>query len=84
MTDRDYDCLYPKKFRDKLRRRLRWFRFLSWCRHTFIAPFGWLRKPVPVLWDDYGAWTCPHCGEIPYSEKRCYFCGQRFITEDEP
>lgn len=57
------------------------------------VPIGRLRKPVRLVWvDDYDVSTdsiihnaipeCPHCGEMPYSTKRCVFCGQRFIQDD--
>lgn len=26
---------------------------------------------------------CPVCGEMPYSTKQCYWCGQKFIQTDE-
>lgn len=56
-------------------------------RHWFLAPFGRLRKPLPLLWDKY--WEgpdfpiCPHCGEMPHDLKACYFCGQRFKEEEQ-
>ena len=57
-------------------------------------PLGGLRKPVPLEWvDGYdhirdrikpnSEPKCPHCGEMPYSTKRCVFCGQRFTPEGE-
>lgn len=55
--------------------------------HLFVAPFGRLRKPRPLLWDKY--WEsfdfpiCPRCGEMPGSLKACYFCGQRFTKEEK-
>ena len=53
---------------------------------------GALRKPVKldyVSTYDYkhdsiipnGEPRCPHCGEFPYSDTQCVFCGQRFITK---
>ena len=55
-------------------------------RHCFLAPFGRLRKPRPLIWDKYWDVTnfpiCPHCGEMPHSLKACYFCGQRFTKEE--
>lgn len=59
--------------------------FKSWLRHVFIAPFGRLRKPLHVEWessfDGIKYPICPYCGNLPYDEKNCYFCGQRFIDE---
>ncbi len=57
------------------------------------VPIGRLRKPVRLIWaDDYDGATdriihnavpeCPYCGEMPYSTKRCVFCGQRFIQDE--
>lgn len=61
----------------------------SWrnrLRHWFLAPFGRLRKPRPLLydkyWEKYTFPICPHCGEIPCGKKACYFCGQRFTKEE--
>ena len=55
--------------------------------HWFVAPFGRLRKPRPLIWDKFWEGSdypiCPHCGEMPYSTKACYFCGQRFTKEDK-
>lgn len=77
----------------RLRRRWRWTRWrlaggiwLNRLRHLFLAPFGRLRKPRPLIWnvDAYGEGLepeCPNCGEMPYSESVCYFCGQRFTNE---
>lgn len=58
-------------------------------RAVFVIPFGRLRKPLPIAWeDDYslatdsivknGAPVCPRCREHAYREDRCVFCGQRF------
>lgn len=56
--------------------------FIEWLRHIFIAPFGRLRKPVEVKHEKSynGKYypVCPHCGNMPYDEDSCYFCGQRF------
>lgn len=56
--------------------------FIEWLRHIFIAPFGCLRKPVEVKYEKSynGRYypVCPHCGNMPYDEDFCYFCGQRF------
>lgn len=57
------------------------------------VPIGVLRKPVRLMWSAaYDATTdkiirnadpkCPRCGEMPYSTKRCVFCGQRFIQDE--
>ena len=57
------------------------------------VPFGRLRKPMRLIWRDTydGAADriihnavpeCPRCGEMPYSTKRCVFCGQRFIQDE--
>lgn len=71
-----------------------WFEdFMSVAKRRIRVPLGRLRKPVPLLWvDTYngmedkiihnGAPECPHCGEMPYSTKRCVFCGQRFIQDE--
>ena len=70
-----------KKFDRLLRRFVWWYRL----RHWFVAPFGWLRKPRPLIWERFkeggGIPICPNCGEIPCSTKACYFCGQRFTKE---
>lgn len=26
---------------------------------------------------------CPICGEMPYSTEQCYWCGQRFVQDEE-
>lgn len=56
--------------------------FIEWLRHIFIAPLGRLRKPVEVEHEKSynGKYypVCPHCGNMPYDEDSCYFCGQRF------
>ena len=57
------------------------------------VPIGRLRKPMRLIWRDTydGAADriirnaqpeCPYCGEMPYSTKRCVFCGQRFIQDE--
>ena len=65
---------------------LAYYCFKNRLRHWFIAPFGRLRKPRPVIWDKYWEGTdfpiCPRCGEMPHSLKACYFCGQRFTKEE--
>lgn len=38
-------------------------------------------KPPVELVDPY---TCPSCGEPPYDDERCIFCGQRFLPRKEP
>lgn len=39
---------------------------------------------LPIMNDGYGRIpTCPVCGEMPYSTKQCYWCGQRFIQDEE-
>ena len=45
----------------------------DWCE-----PDYWFELPQG-LWPE-----CPRCGEMPYSETQCQFCGQRFTKEDEP
>ena len=53
---------------------------------------GALRKPVKLDYiDSYDYITdsvipdseprCPYCGEFPYSDSQCVFCGQRFIQK---
>ena len=70
-----------------IRRALVVYYWPNWLRHWLIAPFGRLRKPRPLMWDKYceaiSYPVCPHCGEMPYSFKACYFCGQRFTKEDK-
>jgi hypothetical protein len=61
-----------------------------WCRCVRM-PLGSRRAPIPIGWQksysDYGGhpdglWPeCPRCGEMPYSEEQCQFCGQRFLKE---
>lgn len=45
------------------------------------------KKPpikLPIVHDGYGMIPeCPTCGEMPYSTEQCYFCGQRFIQDEE-
>ena len=44
------------------------------------------REPVkiPIVNDGFGRIpTCPVCGEVPYDTKQCYWCGQRFIQDEE-
>lgn len=61
-------------------------------RRYIRVPIGGLRKPVPLEWQDSfdgmadrvipdGEPVCPHCGEMPYSEEQCVFCGQRFLPD---
>lgn len=34
--------------------------------------------------DGYGMIPeCPICGEMPYSTEQCYWCGQRFVQDEE-
>lgn len=58
-----------------------------------ICPIGGLRKPVSLEWIDSfdgmsdkiiknGEPKCPYCGEMPYSTKKCVFCGQRFVQDE--
>jgi len=64
-----------------------------WFRDVVIVPLGKLRKPLPIKWvvrfDSYtnriipnGEPECPRCGEMPYSNEQCVFCGQRFSPEN--
>ena len=42
--------------------------------------------PVKIGWQESygGRWpVCSSCGEMPYSTKRCLFCGQKFDQDDE-
>lgn len=45
------------------------------------------KKPpvkLPIVFDGYGKIPeCPICGDVPYSTKQCYWCGQRFIQDEE-
>ena len=44
------------------------------------------KEPVklPIVFDGYGMIPqCPTCGEMPYSLEQCYWCGQRFIQDEE-
>lgn len=69
-----------------MRRFLKSARFRAQLRHSFIAPLGRLRRPIPVdfevMWNGNAYLVCPRCGEHPYSETTCYFCGQRFTIPD--
>lgn len=47
-----------------------------WYERNIRVPIGGKRPPVPL---EFG--FCPHCGEMPYSDKQCVFCGQRFTDE---
>ena len=42
-------------------------------------------EPVHIRWvvdcDGSKIPECPSCGEMPYSVKRCTFCGQKFLTD---
>lgn len=39
---------------------------------------------LPIVFDGYGNIPmCPTCYEMPYSTEQCYFCGQRFIQDQE-
>lgn len=42
------------------------------------------KKPVklPLVRDGFVP-KCPICGEVPYSTEQCYWCGQRFIQDEE-
>lgn len=73
--------------------KLRFSIFKSVAKRRIRVPLGRLRKPVRLAWvDELDGVTdsiirnaipeCPHCGEMPYSTKRCVFCGQRFIQDD--
>ena len=45
-----------------------------------------VRDPVklPFENDGYGvAPFCPVCGEMPYDTEQCYWCGQRFVQDEE-
>ncbi len=64
-----------------------------WYKHVRV-PLGGLRKPVPLLFKDGYDVTkdtiipnsepiCPHCGEYPYDDEQCVFCGQRFAPESD-
>lgn len=71
--------------RKSLERQLNVLVWWNRLRHWFLAPFGRLRKPRPLIWDKYWEGSdfpiCPRCGEMPHSLKACYFCGQRFTKE---
>ncbi|MEY8369771.1 hypothetical protein AALA24_13545 [Anaerovoracaceae bacterium 42-11] len=44
------------------------------------------KPPVKLLieFDGYGDIpVCPVCGDLPYSMEQCYWCGQRFIQDEE-
>ena len=44
------------------------------------------KEPVKltIKYDGYGNIPeCPICGEMPYSTEQCYWCGQRFIQDEE-
>lgn len=44
------------------------------------------KPPVKLRFeDDYGGTIpmCPVCGEMPYSTKQCYWCGQRYVQDSE-
>lgn len=64
----------------------------GWWRVFVLVPLGGLRKPLPIKWVDQfdgcknqiipeGQPECPRCGEMPYSNEQCVFCGQRFSPE---
>ena len=39
---------------------------------------------LPIVNDGYGMIPeCPICGEMPYSTEQCYWCGQRFVQDEE-
>ena len=39
---------------------------------------------LPIVFDGYGYIPeCPNCHEMPYSTEQCYFCGQKFIQDDD-
>lgn len=39
---------------------------------------------LPIVFDGYGNIPeCPVCHEMPYSTEQCYWCGQRFIQDEE-
>lgn len=47
-----------------------------------------LNEPVVLEWESsvYGDAeypVCPSCGEMPYSTKRCFFCGQKFVLDEK-
>ena len=44
------------------------------------------KEPVklPIVNDGYGNIPqCPVCGEMPYDLEQCYWCGQRFIQDED-
>lgn len=75
-----------RRFRYWIAWRIRARIWRGWLRHMLLAPFGRLRNPRPLIWNadadaGYLEPECPNCGEVPYSESVCYFCGQRFTDE---
>jgi hypothetical protein len=45
---------------------------------------NFMAEPKKVTVYEYGCPMCPACGEPPYDDERCYFCGQRYIDERKP
>lgn len=63
-----------------------------WYRQYVRVPMGARRAAVPLEWRNYfdgimdevipnGEPVCSYCGEYPYSEEQCVFCGQRYAGE---
>ena len=71
--------------------RWHFVKFFANCYRIYIrVPIGARRARIAIGMEDYydvtcdkivsnGKPICPHCGEYPYSEEQCVFCGQRFL-----
>lgn len=51
----------------------------KWSFYAHVPPIK-----LPIVFDGYGRVPmCPTCGEMPYSTEQCYWCGQRFIQDED-